>query len=298
MMKKISYLFLLVSLMAIHSVQAQTVEELKAMKAEKQGQVDALNGEISAIQGQIDALPGWETGAFGTLGFNLSSFNDWFKQGFSNSTSSTIGASLNAFANFDNPDIFWKNSGNLNLAWQKLVLDRNAENADTSRYNNVSDVLRISSLVGYKLSEKIAISGLLDYNTALINGNFNNPGILDIGVGATWTPIKNMVVVVHPLNYHIIMGDSPAFNSALGAKVMVDYHQEIVPGLNWRTNFSTFLPYKSFEPSIYEYTWTNGFAFSVWKGIGVGIDFALRGADFEIPNKTQSYFILGLSYNL
>jgi hypothetical protein len=295
-MKKFLYLFVLVSFVAIQSAQAQTIEELKAQQAEKQSQVDALNGEIGALQSQIDAFPGWETGSFGTLGFNLSSFDNWFKQGNPNSSSSTIGASLNAFANYDNPDIFWRNAGNINLAWQKLVIDRN-DPEEEGEYQNVADVLRISSLVGYKLSEKFALSGLLDYNTSIIN-NFNNPGILDIGVGATWTPVKNMVVVIHPLNYHIIMGDNPDFNSALGAKVMVDYSQEIVPGINWRTNLTSFLPYKTFEPSIFEWTWTNGFGFSVWKGIGVGIDFALRGADFEILDKTQSYFILGLSYTL
>ena len=35
------------------------------------------------------------------------------------------------------------------------------------------------------------------------------------------------------------------------------------------------------DPSLFEYTWINSLAFEVWKGIGVGISFGLRNAEFE-----------------
>jgi hypothetical protein len=34
--------------------------------------------------------------------------------------------------------------------------------------------------------------------------NLNDPGYLDLGAGVTWTPIKDLIVVIHPLNYHFI----------------------------------------------------------------------------------------------
>ncbi len=301
-MKKISFLLILALLFSLNTLTAQdevpTIEELKAIRAEKKKELDALKGEVSSLDRQIKNFPGWKTGAFGTLGFNLASFNNWFKQGNPNSTSSTIAINLNGFANYDKDRLFWRNSGNLNLGWQKLVLDKSAEAADTARFENVTDVLRATSLVGYKVFDHIAVSGLVEYNTSVINGRFNNPGILDIGIGATWKPIPNLVVVAHPLNAHIIMGDNPDFNSGIGAKLVVDYGTEIIPGLNWKTNLTSFIPYKQFEPSIFEYTWTNGLSYNIWKGLGIGLDFAIRAADFEIPDEVQNYWVFGISYNI
>lgn len=296
-MKKATILLMLGLFFGFSAMQAQTLEELRALRSEKNKELDALKGEVAGLDKQIRTFPGWKTSLFGTLGFNLSSFNNWFKQGNPNSTSSTIAVNLNGIANYDKDKLFWRNAGNLNLGWQKLVLDKTAEASDTAQFENVSDVLKLTSLIGYRLFDHISMSGLIEYNTSVIN-NFNNPGILDIGVGLTWKPISNLVVVVHPLNAHIIMGDNPDFNSGFGAKAVVDYQAQILPGVNWNTNFTTFIPYKQFEPSIFEYTWTNGLSYNIWKGLGIGLDFALRGADFEILDTTQNYWIFGISYKI
>ena len=58
--------------------------------------------------------------------------------------------------------------------------------------------------------------------------NFNDPGYLDVGVGATWTPIENLIVVIHPLNYNFVFADNDAiFESSLGAKIVADYTRQI-----------------------------------------------------------------------
>ena len=77
--------------------QAQTKEELKAQKAEKQAEADAAQGEANAIQAKIDALPGWRTGAFGTIGGSLSNFKNWYSQGTPNNSSGNIGFTVNAY---------------------------------------------------------------------------------------------------------------------------------------------------------------------------------------------------------
>ena len=291
---KCQSLLLICLLLFAYDGYGQTAEELKAMKAEKEGALSALQGEINALNAQIDALPGWDVGSFGTLGFNLSSFNNWVKGANPNAVSSSIRASLNGFANYDEPEYFWRNSGGLNLGWLKL--DTDSEDATDAEFEQVADILKIQSLFGYKITPKLATSALLDYNTSILS-NFNNPGILDLGVGFTWTPVTNMVVVVHPINYHIVLGDDPTFGSALGTKIVVDYTKELVPGLTWKSNLSTFLPYKSTDPSLGEWTWTNGFGFNVWKGIGVGLEFGLRNAEVESTDG-QNYWVVGLSYSL
>ena len=67
----------------------------------------------------------------------------------------------------------------------------------------------------------------MEYRTTLLD-NFNDPGYLDLGLGATWTPAKNLVVVVHPFNYNFVFssGDT-VFESSMGTKIVADYTRQI-----------------------------------------------------------------------
>ncbi len=280
---------------------SQTKEELQAQKSEKQAEADKFQGEANALQAQIDALPGWRKGAFGTIGGNLSSFNDWYSQGSPNNTSGNIGITVNAFANKLEDKYFWRNSLTANLNWLKF--DDTSDDID-SDFEPTTDVFNISSLYGYKLSDKWAVSALGEYRTTLLD-NFNDPGFLDLGVGATWTPTSNLIVVIHPLNYNFVFADNDAaFDSSAGAKIVADYTRSL-GAINFKSNFSTFQSYKSSDLS--NWTWTNSFSYTLWKMIGVGFDFALRsnqqeaanfqGVDLkDADNKTQSYYTIGLSY--
>jgi len=282
---------------------SQTKEELQAQKAEKQAQADAFQSEANALQAQIDALPGWRTGAFGTIGGSLSKFNKWYAQGAPNNSSGNIGFTVNAFANLIEDKFFWRNSLNTNLNWVKLDNEDNPNDSDS--FEPTTDVFNITSLYGRKLSEKWAASGLLEYRTTILN-NFNDPGYLDLGVGFTWTPITDLVVVIHPANYNFVFssGDT-VFNSSLGAKIVADYTRQI-GAVNFKTNLSAFQSYE--DSNLSNWTWINSFGYTLWKGIGVGFDFGLRSnrqeaANFQettledADNDLQSYYTLGLSYS-
>ena len=162
------------------------------------------------------------------------------------------------------------------------------------------DILNFQSLYGYKLSDKWAISAMGDLNTSL--GNIFDPGTLDFGLGATWVPNSNMTVVIHPFNYRVAFSGAEGVSSesAVGAKVRADYTQAFnIAGkdMNWSTTLMTFIPYQSKEPTLFEYTWLNTLSFEIWKGIGVGVGFGLRNAEYESVD-SQTYFSFGLSYNL
>ncbi len=306
-MKKIILLFAFA--LCTISTYAQTEEELKALKASKMDSIAAIQGRANAIQAQIDALPGWKTGAFGTIGANLSSFDKWYSQGSPNVNSGNIGVTLNGFANLKREKYFWRNNLNVNLQWVKF--DDRDDATDDDSFQEATDVFNIQSLYGYKLSEKFAVSTLGEYRTTILN-NFNDPGYLDLGVGATWTPIDNLVVVIHPLNYNFVFssGDD-IFESSLGAKIVADYTRQI-GAINFKSNFSTFQSYKS--SNLSNFTWINSFGYTLWKNIGVGFEFGLRGNhqeavnfaasqdptgtfDFDnVDNDLQSYWLLGLNY--
>ncbi len=291
---------------------AQTEAELKKELGEKKAAVAKFQKEADAIKAKIDALPGWKKGAFGTIGGSISGFDNWFLQAAPNNSSGNVGISVNAFANLNREKDFWRNALNINLGWVKL--DDKDDPNDSENYNVATDVFNITSLYGYKLSEKLAVSTLGEYRTALLEGQFNNPGYLDIGVGITWTPIQNLVVVVHPLNYNFVFSDSDVnFESSLGAKVVADYTRKI-GAISFKSNLSAFLSYEDSDYSNWQ--WTNGFAYTLWKKIGVGFDVGLRqnkqeafnagsgrtpanAATFSLgdtDNKLQSFWLLGLSY--
>jgi len=218
---------------------------------------------------------------------------------------------VNAFANLKEEKFFWRNAANVNLAWVKLD-DKDDPNDDDS-FRQATDVFNISSLYGRKLSEKFAISTLAEYRTTLLS-NFNDPGYLDIGVGATWTPIPDLIVVMHPLNYNFVFSsEDTIFESSMGAKIVADYTRQI-GAVSFKSNLSMFQSYKSSDLS--NWTWTNSFSYTLWKMIGVGFDFGLRNnkqetlnyivnraptpdpnATFDtIDNELQTYWTLGLSY--
>jgi len=276
-MKKILLLF--VFCFGLVSINAQTKEELKTQKAEKQAEADKFQDEANALQAQIDALPGWRIGAFGTIGGSLSNFNNWYSQGTPNISSGNIGFTVNAFANKLQEKYFWRNALTLNLNWVKL--DDKDTNLDDDKFNPTTDVFNISSLYGRKLNDKWAVSGLAEYRTTLLD-NFNDPGYLDLGVGMTWTPITDLIVVIHPLNYNFVFSNEDTiFESSLGAKIVADYTKQIGP-INFKTNLSLFQSYETSDLS--NWTWTNSFGYTLWKMIGVGFDFGLRSNKQEAVN--------------
>ena len=306
-MKRILLLAFL--LLGISVAQAQTKEELQALKAEKQDSINALQAKADAIQAEIDALPGWRLRATGTIGGSVSGFNNWYAKDKPNASVGNFGINVFGFADLIEEKYFWKNAMNINIGWIKF--DDKDDDSDSEDYEVANDIFNLSSLYGWKLSEKFAVSGLMEYRSTLIN-NFNNPGFLDLGVGGTWTPLSELTVVIHPLNYNFVFSDSDSqYDSSAGAKVVADYTRKF-GGLNVKSNLSIFFSYEGSELS--NYTWTNAFSYTIWKSVGIGFDFGLRknhqealnfaliddpDATFDtVDNDLQSFWLLGLNINL
>ena len=314
-MKRVILIALSLLSFGLMQAQEKTEEALREEMAPKKAEIAKLQKEVNALQSQIDNLPGWKFGAFGTVGANFSRFNNWYSQGTPNVSSANIAATVNAFANKKAEKYFWKNALNLNLGWVKFD-DRDDPNDDDS-FRNATDVFNITSLYGYKLSEKLAVSTLGEYRTTILD-NFNDPGYLDLGVGMTWTPTANLTVVVHPLNYNIVFSSGQTvFESSLGAKIVADYTRQIGK-IAFKSNLSAFQSYKSSDYS--NFTWINSFNYKLFNNIGVGFEVGLRGNKQEnlenaieeaaamtppgtvptfdsIDNQLQSYYILGLTYS-
>lgn len=312
------------------SLQAQdmSLEELKAKQAELagqaaelQGQADALAGEAAGLQGQIDKLSGWRKGIGGVFGFDLAGATNWATGDVANvsgsNKSSGLGADISGYLLKDTDKTFWHNKLKIVENYKDIDLAGDPNNDDKLIDNQLADIFNISSLGGYKLTDKFSLSAQGELNSTFLR-NFLNPGIIDIGVGATWLPIENMTVMFHPLNYNAVIrrdGDLDG-TAALGSKFRIDYFRDFdVNGKNfhWDTNFTGFLPYG--DSAILDaagiatpgtgnqyWQWLNNVTFEVWNGIGVGIGFGFRKSDFEAftadGSELQSYRTLGLSYAL
>ncbi len=309
--------------LSVGIASAQTLSEYEAMKADKeatvadlQSQIDATAGEIADLQRQIDLLSGWRTGYSGLLGFDLSNADNWIGNPNPNSTSKSLNIGLTGYANNDKEKTLWHNKAIVTKAWQDVDFVEIEGQEDKLFDQGTVDILNISSLAGYKFTPKLAATALGELNTSL--GNFLKPGTADIGVGVTWLPIENLTVVIHPLNYHIAwpadgFGDV-ASSGSLGAKVRADYTRDLLISgrkIAWGSTLTGFLPYSdkkttftdeldptiTREAGLTEWSWLNTFSFEIWKGIGVGLGFGFRKADFESID-LQRYTNLGLTYAL
>lgn len=268
--------------------------ELKAL----QKQAATLKADIANITDQLTPYPRWNKGLNTNIGLNFSTFNNWFPKAQPTTSAVNIGLATTVFANAEYEKSFWRNSANLTLGWLKFDDKDNPDDEDG--FQVAADAFNITSLYGRNLTKKLAVSALGEYRTSILDGQLNNPGYLDLGVGATWTPIKNLVVVAHPLNYNFVFSeDDINFDSSLGAKIVADYTRKFGESIAWRSNLSAFLSYKSSDLS--NWAWVNNFS-TAYKGVGIGLDIGLRSNQQEANaagadgNPLQTYYILGLSY--
>jgi hypothetical protein len=294
------------------SLSAQTIEEMTAMKEAKSAELATLQAELDGLKAKVDGLtaevddltdkitpfPRWDIGGHGNIGINLSQYSDWLSRSSPNTVATSLGITGNLFANLDQQKYIWRNSMNFAFGWQRFKDDDDPD--EDGKYKVTSDVFNITSLLGYKLSSKWSVSALAEYRTTILE-NTNDPGYLDLGAGLTWTPITDLVVVVHPVNYNFVFSKANGYDymSSLGTKIMADYKLEIVKNLNWKSNFSGFVSYEGSDLS--NWMWINGLSTSI-KGFGLGLDFGLRSNKQEAlaagltDNPLQFYWVFGLTY--
>ncbi len=300
-------------------INAQSLDELKAMKTAKEDAAKAIASEIADIDKQINEYPGWTFGGVGIVGFDLNSNSNWYAINNPNSSANGLGLTASAFANNNAEKYFWRNLLSLNLKRVNTTLDTNLDD-DTpgNETSAITDALDLASLFGYKLNDKWAISAEGRYITTLLN--FNNPGKLTLSAGLTWTPIQNLVVIIHPLGYEFNF-PSGDYVSAPGAKIGATYAANILPGVSWSSNFSAFIPYSAGDGTLNQFpidpdspvsnpsydasatplsslvvpyatgdltnwTWLNSFSTNLFKGIGVGLNIGLR-QDIQVANQWE-----------
>lgn len=306
------YLLILFS-MGLSIGYTQTLEELEAMKAEKEAakgevmeQVKSIDAEIADIDKLIKEFPTWTTGFTGLIGLDFKGASNWFAADVPNNSQTGLGISLNAFANRDAPKYFWWNSAVANYSTAKVKNE--IPNEPEQELTSEASFFGLNSIGGYALTEKLFVSAEGRYETTVLE--FNDPGKLLFSAGVTWKPIANLVVIAHPLGYQINFptGD---YTSSTGAKIGAIYNGTLVPGVEWSSNLNAFLSYsgdddKNFTAGdLSNWTWLNTFTVAnIFKGVGLGFNIGLRKdkqlavAKGATDSPLQSFYNIGLSYSL
>ncbi len=282
--------------------KSKQLDSLKIQLKTLTEQTDSLTKEVANLKDKITPFPRWKFGVFGTGGFNVSTYSDWLGKEAPNTTAVNIGLTVNGFVEIEQRKYFWKNAFNNNTGWLKFDNKDNTE--DETGFEVASDAFNATSLFGWKITPKLALSVLAEYRTSLLDGTFNNPGYLDIGGGGfTWTPSPNFRAVAHSLNFNWVFSKEDSdYQSSLGAKVILDYTKQFNKDFAWKSNLSLFASYKDLK-ELSNWTWVNHFSTAV-KGIGVGLDIGLRSNKQEASareltnNPIQTYWVLGLTYGL
>lgn len=307
------YLFLFLFVCGFSLGYSQTLEELQSMKADKEGekqtmvdQVKSIDGEIAEIDGLIKQFPSWTTGFTGLIGLDFKGASNWFAADVPNNSQTGLGISLNAFVNRDAPKYFWWNSIAANYSTSKVKNER--LNEPEEELTSEASFFGINSIGGYAITEKLFVSAEGRYETTVLE--FNDPGKLIFSAGATWKPIGNLIVIIHPLGYQINFptGD---YSSSTGAKLGAIYNGTLVPGVEWSTNLNAFLSYAGDDDKMLNagdlsnWTWLNTFTVAnVFKGIGIGLNIGLRKdkqlalAKGSSDSPLQTFYNIGISYSL
>ncbi len=308
-MKKLLLLnFLLLAFVgSIFAQETATLEELKAMKAEKEGVAKSIGADIDALNKRILEFPGWVTGAGILLGLDFGGQERWY--GVDNPTLSSQGfnVGLTAFANYNQAKYYWRNGLSANYRNTALKID----GVDSDPFSlGLWDL--VSSGGYYLYKDKIALSARAKWSTVLFDFT---PGSVTGSAGVSYTPIKNMELWLHPLGYQWnYPGDT--FQSSPGASFGGSYTGTLFKGISWTSNLEGFYAYGDAgegadlveAKDLHNWTWTNGFGIdNLWNGIGVGLNIGIRqnrqlaksaGETDEKAGDLQSFYNLGFKYSI
>jgi len=298
----------LVFLLSATFMFGQTLEELKATKAEKEAVAKGIGVEIADLDKEIRAFPGWTQGASISIGANINGTNNWFANDDPTTSATGWQGGFLGFANLNEEKVFWRNGLVMNMGRSKSKIDN--LDGTTEEVSAKSSYFEASSLGGYYFIKNVAISSEARFETTIFE--FFNPGIFTLSAGLTWTPIPELAVIVHPLAYQFVLpgGD---FSSSAGAKIGATYTGQLVEGVKWNSNLNAFLAYggdDSADPvleasDLSNWTWFNNFIIdNVFKGIGVNLTLGLRSnkqfatAKGVEQDGLQTLWGIGLAYTV
>ena len=201
----------------------------------------------------------WKKGGLASLTFTQVSLSKNWAAGGVNSWS--VNGLFTAYADYRKNKVVWKNS--IEMGFGLINQEDPDPDADDRITEKTDDRLNIITDFGYKLSEKLSWSSVLDFRTQFVEGEdaddnriseFFSPAYLIIATGLKWNPNPSFSLSYSPVGgkFTFVMAQSLADNGAYGVKpAEIDASGAIREGTgkNMRAELGSFVK-ASFEKEI------------------------------------------------
>lgn len=270
----------------------------------------------------------WKTGGLSSLTFTQVSLSDNWAAGGVNSWS--VNGFFTAFADYQKDKIVWKNAIEMGYGLINQKIDgENVTDKTDDRLNLITDF-------GYKISENIAWSSILDFRTQFDEGilrtdlgdstisKFFSPAYLIIATGLSWNPSASFSVSYSPVGGKFtFVGDEELSNAGaygvdpgkharaeLGSFLKMSYTTVVVENVNFDSRLEMFYNYNGNEEfSDVDVNWQNILVMKVndfltvnWQTLliydrDVRFNVTEDNPKGEASGQFKSVFGVGLSYN-
>jgi len=227
----------------------------------------------TVAQSQDAAAPprdtAWKTG--GQIGVNFSqvALSNWSGGG---QNTLAIAGLATTFANMKTETTSWDNGLDVGYGFTKLA---------EQDFRKSDDKLILISKYGYKATDQLFYSGLLDARTQLSDGfnydkidsatgnpttisRFAAPAYVTLGLGATWKPADYFELLVAPISNRLILvmddtlsaagafGVDPGkkVKSQLGALLNATFKKELMTNVTLSSRLNVFSAYETFDKAV------------------------------------------------
>jgi len=230
-------------------------------------QADVTIPEKALKPNSEDSLNGWDKGTEINISISQLSLTNWAAGG---ENSLAINGILSSHANYRKDKFTWDN--NLDLGYGVL------KKGDQDFFKS-NDKLEINTKAGYGISDKVSVTGLINFKSqvakgypssddlTLISDRFS-PGYLVGALGIDWKPKPSLSVFVSPLasKMTFVMNDSMAgvgafgvdegknFRGEFGGYARLAYNQDVTESINLQSKLDLFSNYLV-NPSHIDVNW-------------------------------------------
>lgn len=273
-----------------------------------------------------DTLP-WKLKASLGAGLTQVSLNNWSGGG---QNTVTIRGLVLASADYADGAFSWDNDADLGYSLTKL---------GSQEFRKNDDRIIITSKASLKQNESLRYTALMDFRTQfavgynfdrrdpadstqfLVISNFLAPAYLTAALGAEWTPLPQLRMLISPLSSRSILvmddalsaqgayGVDPGtnFKTDMGALINATIDWEVFENVQWKSRFNAFCRYTA--PDLWIVTVENAFLMKVNSFLNVGLltdlfyddrvpvvrDDGTRGPATQVRNQLVVNFVYNLS---
>lgn len=263
--------------------------------------------KLTSYNASSDTIQGWKHSGVMGVTFGQTSLTNW-SAGGDNTISGDF--MLNTSANYKNDNWFWDNN---------LLLQYGLVYSSSYDWRKSSDKINLNSVGGRNISQKWAVSFLLNFQTQFAKGykypdtehhisTFMAPGYLDAALGFTYKPKANYSIFLSPLTERAtfvlddVLSDAGAFGVdpgkkikwETGAYIRATANQTVWGDLSIISTLDMFTPYNDNFGNV-NLNWDVLLSYKLNRFLSATLNTTLRYYDEEIQ-KVQFKEIFGLGF--